>query len=215
MEVQASEQISEHKGKPVFACLAATNIDRLVTLYRATIPSNRIFLEDLYTATIAMAAGERIPNPMTFTKVRVFQTSGEEYQHRLLQDYGYARIGKRGIVQEPFVMCVRPSMKNYLEKLSKICDFNGGLLFYSMWNGYKQSESIKDFFQFMESKGVTIKDLHTSGHADTYALQSLIVRTEPKYIIPVHTENASWFEWFINREVGGGCVVTYDSKLKI
>src|SRR5207248_8230247 len=43
---------------------SAQNIDRLVTLYRATLEADRDFVMDLYTASIARVTGnENIPQP--------------------------------------------------------------------------------------------------------------------------------------------------------
>ena len=36
-----------------------------------------------------------------------------------------------------FIICIRPSMINYLEKLNEISSFENGILFYSMWKGYQ------------------------------------------------------------------------------
>ena len=35
--------------------------------------------------------------------------------------------------------------------------------------------------------------LHTSGHADEKTIEELIEKVKPKAIIPIHTENSSWF----------------------
>lgn len=63
-----------------------------------------------------------------------------------------------------------------------------------MWDGYKEKDDIAACLQFMEDKNVKIVDLHTSGHADAKTIQALIDDINPTYIIPVHTENAGWFQ---------------------
>lgn len=177
---------------PVFILQAATNIDRVVTAFKAARRTSRIFLQDLYTAEVTAAAGDHIPNPATFSGVRVFTTGG---RYELLDGkYHNAKIGRAAIAKQKFVMCVRPSMGRYLEKLSEQISFAGGILFYSMWNGYKQKGNIAAFLRFMQSKGVRVVDLHTSGHADAETIQMLIHDVSPRYILPVHTENAAWFE---------------------
>lgn len=180
---------------PVFMLQAATNIDRLVTIFKAARRRDRILLQDLYMAEVACAAGGNIPNARTFLGVRVFLTNGRNGRYELLDSkYHSAKIGLPGIAKQKFVMCVRPSMQSYLEKLSKEISFDGGILFYSMWDGYKGKEDIAAFLQFMQKKGVRIIDLHTSGHADAKTIQALIDGVDPTYIIPVHTENAGWFQ---------------------
>lgn len=194
LEKTAIEEISKTDA-PVFILQAATNIDRLVTAFKAARRSGRILIQDLYMAELASAAGDNIPNPVTFSGVRVFITSGWNGRHELLNSkYRNAKIGLSGIAKQSFLMCVRPSMQGYLEKLSQEIAFDGGILFYSMWNGYKAKGDVAEFLRFMQGKGVRIVDLHTSGHADADTVQALINDVAPQYIIPVHTENAEWFD---------------------
>ena len=46
----------------------------------------------------------------------------------------------------------------------------------------------------MTSKGVKVHILHTSGHADSITIEKIVEATSPKTIIPIHTENADWFD---------------------
>lgn len=209
LEQLAVEAISKTDA-PVFVLMAATNIDRLVTAFKAARRSNRVLIQDLYMAEVASAAGENIPNAQTFSGVRVFITNGWNGRYELLDSkYRKTKIGKAGIAKQKFVMCVRPSMKSYLETLSDEISFDGGILFYSMWNGYKQKEEIAEFLQFMQSKGVQIVDLHTSGHADEATIRKLVEDVDPRYVIPVHTENASFFDRYKN------CTVMHDKEFSI
>ena len=45
-----------------------------------------------------------------------------------------------------------------------------------------------------QAMGLRLVSLHTSGHADPDTIRSLIERVQPTEIIPIHTENAGWFE---------------------
>ena len=103
--------------------------------------------------------------------------------------------------------CVRPSMKKYLESYPNEFSFEGCVLFYSMWEGYKKQENMKEFLKFMEEKGVKTISLHTSGHADEKDFDKLIKKVEPKIIIPVHTENSEWFKRYEK------CKVIYDKNI--
>ena len=93
-----------------------------------------------------------------------------------------------------FVMCVRTSMLPYLKSLSEKMSFEDGLLIYSFWSGYKNSENMKEFLAECEAMGLKIETLHTSGHADENAVRKLIDTVNPDVIIPVHTENAEKFK---------------------
>ncbi len=189
LETQASTLFSQTQG-PVFALLSSANIDRIVTLYRAAKRSGRVFLQELYMADIATAAGGCIPSP-AFTDVRPFITGPG--RHEGLMKYPN-RAGRAGIASMRFVMCVRTSMLGYLQALSQTTSFVGGLLIYSLWSGYRQGEATARFLEGCEALGLRIVTLHTSGHADEAAIRLLIQTTQPATILPIHTENPAWFK---------------------
>lgn len=191
LEDIAVNALDKYKG-PAFLMSSAMNIDRIVTGYNAAIRTDRLFLEDLYTAGIMKSISNDVPAPGK-DNIKVFMTGGDN-QYALLQQYNDCKIGKQGIAKNPFIMCVRPSMKNYLYKLNEILSFENGILFYSMWKGYQEKTDIKDFLESMEKLGVKIHVLHTSGHADISTIDKLVLRVKPATIIPVHTENPSWYE---------------------
>ena len=192
-------EILEGNDRPVFVLIAATNIDRIVTFYKIANATKRLFLLDTYAGLITDTVGGNIPNPRTFSNVRMFLTNQNKY--KILENYPKNKIGRKGIVNSNFMMCIRSSMKQYLEKYSEEFSFEGGTLFYSMWEGYKKEKNTKEFLEFMEEKGVKIISLHTSGHADKKDFDKLIKKVEPKIIIPVHTENSEWFKRYEKCEV--------------
>jgi ribonuclease J len=97
------------------------------------------------------------------------------------------------IARRRFVMCVRATMLHYLESLREKMSFEGGLLVYSFWSGYKSQPEMRSFLEKCEQMGLRIVTLHTSGHADEEAIRRLIDTVHPTTIIPVHTENPGWF----------------------
>lgn len=188
LEEKAAKLFSETRG-PVFVLQSSMNIDRIVTMYRAARKTGRVFLEEAYMAEIATAAGEHIPNPQ-FADVYAFITSSSRY--KFIEKY-QRKIGKSTIAQKRFVMCVRTSMLDYLKSLSELMSFENGVLVYSFWSGYRETESMKPFLTECEKMGLRIEILHTSGHADEGTIRKLIQRVNPSVLIPVHTENAEKF----------------------
>ena len=188
LEEQAVAEFRNTRG-PIFVLQSSTNIDRIVTMYRAAKRCGRKFLQELYMAEVASAIGGSIPNP-AFSDVYAFITNPDRYDALTK----YRRMGKEGMAKTPFVMCVRSTMLSYLQSLSKTVDFEGGLLVYSMWSGYQQQPGMSRFLKACEEMGLRFITLHTSGHADAEAIQRLIARVNPSEIIPVHTENALWFD---------------------
>lgn len=189
LEEEAVVLFKETNG-PIFVMQSATNIDRIVTMYRAAKRSGRVFLEELYMADVASSAGTNIPNP-AFSDVFAFITNPSRYEG--LTKY-HNRIGKKAIAEQKFVMCIRSSMLRYLESLSTLTDFGDGLLIYSMWEGYKSNPETAAFLNACEKMGLKIISLHTSGHADPATIGRFIQRVNPAEIIPIHTTTPEWFE---------------------
>lgn len=188
LEAVAVKEFRSVKG-PVFVLQSSTNIDRIVTMYRAAKRSGRVFLEELYMAEVTSAIGGSIPNP-AFSDVYTFITNNSRYE--ALKKYRN-RIGKERIAASRFVMCVRSSMLRYLKSLAGLMPFEDGLLVYSMWSGYKSQPEMKAFLDECKALELRILDLHTTGHADPDTIRRLIAHVNPDEIIPVHTENPDWF----------------------
>jgi len=72
-----------------------------------------------------------------------------------------------------------------------------------MYEGYKnQPGKTKDLVDFIESKGMPIKYIHTSGHADLDSLKKMVAVIKPKHIIPIHTfESNQYPELFKGTDV--------------
>ena len=188
LEEQAVNLIGTTSG-PVFVLQSSMNIDRIITMYRSAKRNNRLFFQEVYMADIASAAGKSIPNP-TFNDVYAFITSPSKFG--LLSKYKH-KAGKSFIEKKHFVMCVRNSMLRYMQSLAQKMSFKDGILIYSFWNGYRETENMRSFLSESEKLGLKVVTLHTSGHADEDTIKQLISRVNPSVLIPVHTENAQKF----------------------
>ena len=182
LEQQASELFKSTDG-PVFVLQSSANIDRTVTMYRAARKNHRVFLQELYMAQISACAGKNIPNP-GFNDVFTFITTPARYEE--LEKFRH-RVGKNRIAGMNFVMCVRISMLPYIKRLSETMSFKGGILVYSIWDGYRRDEKMKEFLSECTSLGLKIKSLHTGGHADAATIRTLMSKVNAKRVIPVHT----------------------------
>lgn len=183
---------------PCFIYCSSTNIDRLITARNIAKRTDRLFLEDIYTAQMAACSGVSEITPKR-GEIYAFLTRGGDKEYNALQQFSNAKIGRGSIATKHFLMTARPSMQGYLEKLSELVSFSGGTLFYALWKGYQEQPYVRKFLDFMQSKGVKIHTLHTSGHADSQTIDELVLKISPKTIIPIHTENAEYFEKFTDK----------------
>jgi ribonuclease J len=72
--------------------------------------------------------------------------------------------------------------------IKKIAQKLGGIMIYSMWDGYKKKADMKNFLDNVKSWGVDMESLHASGHADPQAIEQLMDRIQAKHVEYVHGE---------------------------
>lgn len=171
------------------------NIDRIVSIYRACIRTDKILVVDVYVATILKTLSEfaKIPNTSDdFKNLKVIypyflsKRLADQDKKEILYQYKNYKIKKEEISRQPdkYVMIVRPSMQKDLEYISGI---DGGNMIYSMWEGYLKKPDTKRFIEYFEHRNFSIHHIHTSGHADVDTLKRMIEAINPKNIVPIHT----------------------------
>lgn len=183
------------KSGPILFQCSSQNVDRLVTFYRASLRTGRLFVIDVYTANVLhelRRLGNNLPSadagydrmkvfyPWRLTQ-RIFDEIGEEYARRFSQWH----ISKTQLAQEKARICmmVRPSM---IPDLQKVTEPMGGQFVYSMWQGYRNTSAQQRLEHLMLEHGTTLLHVHSSGHARVSDLQRAIDALRPKRLIPVH-----------------------------
>ena len=173
------------------------NIDRLVSFYRASLKTHKIFVIDVYTANILDALHEfsEIPFPSDrYKNIRVF------FPHRLckrisragnvslLDKFKKYEISTEEISQKnkQLMIMVRNSM---LDDIEKINNLDRATFIYSMWEGYLKDNGMNELKNFIKNKNMRFYQIHTSGHADIQTLKKVTQKLKPKSIIPIHTFN--------------------------
>lgn len=204
--VQTEEELSRQAAeicastdKAVFIYQSGQNISRAVSFYKSARRAGRVFVPDVYMAHVLAEIGHcpgggNIPRPgyPGFDDVRVW------YPQRLTSTLSKTGCKDIPLRYQPYKMTkeemakdlgkvmvfVRPGMEN---DISNIPGIDGSILIYSLWEGYKNKDRTRQFLDYIQSMGVRIESLHTSGHADFQALQRMSATFKPKRIIPIHT----------------------------
>lgn len=169
------------ENKYVFVACSSTNIDRLAA-FHAAVPSGKYCICDRYQKKIVEVVKEKSQHYSelyAFNKMLFYSKNLEQ------------KLEDRGFVM--FVRLGNPIFERIMEKYKG----KNPLLIYSMWHGYiEQQPKIKNAMDTYRSI-----EMHTSGHADFESTKELIAMLYPKYIIPIHTENASAFSSISNNVI--------------
>lgn len=184
----------------ILAAYSGQNIDRLVTLYRAALRSDRSLVLDLYGAAVA-AATERAQIPHVapdWDRVLVYVPQAqrvrvkESGQFHRVDSLGGRRLFPEDLAARArtLVLTFRLSMMRELEAASCLA---GATCVYSQWPGYLEEPSGQRLRGWLTTHGVDLVPHHASGHATRADLVRLATALAPARIVPIHTAAAERF----------------------
>jgi ribonuclease J len=191
VEQALNDLILSQKGLS-YVFTSSQNLDRLVSIYRATRRSGRTLVIDLYTAFVLDKLSVISPSIPQFgwEGIRVLYS----YYHAqkladldksLLYKYKSAKIEFEEIRDNPENKVLLAKDSRYFRNIiTKLKDSGKALAIFSMWHGYLERSNL---VEFLETNGIQITEIHTSGHAYVSQLQMLADALKPRWIIPIHT----------------------------
>jgi len=188
---------------------SAQNIDRLVSFYRASLKTGKIFAIDFYTANILDCLKDcaRIPYPSkNYPNIRVFfpfwlcRRITQQGRQELLYKYKSYKITRKEISDRSgeIMMMVRTSM---LKDLGLIKNIEEATFIYSLWEGYLQDDAMQKMMRFIKKKKMKFYRVHTSGHAEIGTLKKVVKKLNPGRIIPIHTFHPDKYGGLFNRKI--------------
>lgn len=181
------------KGR-VFVAWSAQNLDRTVTLYRASLRTGRTLVIDLYTSEVleSLASYGRLPQP-DWSSIKVVITKGlaRHYKRRGMDDF-VSRMATNGISakalatqHDKWVVMVRPSLIRDFEPAG-VSPTADDVWSYGMWRGYLLQEDGQRLQAWFDAGGATAKHLHTSGHASPKDLRDFANAMKARTMVPIH-----------------------------
>ncbi|MBI5500484.1 MAG: MBL fold metallo-hydrolase [Deltaproteobacteria bacterium] len=178
------------------------NIDRLVTMYRAAIRSDRDLVLDLYAAAVASATGRETIPQAHWDRVRVYLPNSQ--RTRVIESGEFHRtdaVRPRRIFPEELrekagklVMIFRASMAREMEQVGCL---EGAHAVWSMWPGYLDELSGQRLKSFLDRLGIGMTIRHASGHAAIPDLQRLVAALAPGKVVPIHSSAGDRFHEFV------------------
>lgn len=188
-----------------FALASGSNIDRLVSLCKAARNSAKKLILDLYQYHLLSVLKETYPDsklpPFKADSIRILVNDNHKNKMlkyispEIMNEYRYKEISKEEVIANRKNMVLRLSMYEMIdlaEQIQKNKPLDNAVLLYSMWRGYlDQQPSFKDF---SNKFNLTIKEIHSSGHAYKKDIIKLVNIIKPKKLIPVHTLKGDEFK---------------------
>jgi len=189
---EAIYKVITNQQSYTFIFCSSQNLDRLVSIYRATRRAGRTLVIDLYTAFVLDKISTLSPSIPQFDwrEVRVLFAHSHakklaELDVRLLYRYKKAKIEVPEIRDASQKMVILSKDNPYFRILaSKLGAEGRAKSIYSMWHGYLERSNLTEF---LKSRGIELLEIHTSGHAYVQDLRRLAEALNPRMLIPIHT----------------------------
>jgi ribonuclease J len=191
VETRLRREIRKTTGM-LLACYSAQNIDRLVSVYRATIREGRDLIIDLYGAAIAAASGRSTVPQADWERVRVYVPQSQRVRVKKTEQFwrvnelGDSRIYAEEIVEDQslWVMSFRTSMAAELDRAGAL---QRARAVWMMWHGYLDGEAGERTLRSFRRRNIPLSVIHASGHASVRDLQRLAGAINADEVVPIHT----------------------------
>ena len=179
-----------------FVMSAGSNIDRIVSIYKAVKRAKKILVLDLYQIYLLDQLKEISPGlpPHPGDEIRVLYI-GQHTERivknlgkQVLYDYRSRKINEKEILDLRKEVVLRIPLSRIFkiaEAMQKKCSLKESHFIYSMWSGYLNRDP--KFRHFCETFQIPLKEVHTSGHAYINDLKRLAKALNPKVLLPIHT----------------------------
>jgi len=171
---------------------AGQNIDRIVSIFRASKKTGRKLIIDLYTAVILEATGnEKLPQS-TWSDVALYVPQLQRVQIKknawfeLLKRHSGNRIFIENLQQVAgkSTLLFRPLHQLDLERGNCL---SGASYIYSQWEGYWEKGAYDKVEDWLARHSIQKHSIHTSGHASPADLKRLVSAINPHRVVPIHS----------------------------
>ena len=177
----------------VLAHVSAQNIDRLVSIFRACLKTNRILIVDLYTAEILAATGNSSIPQSDWNRIALCIPQRQRLQIKrgglfeVLEQHSQHRIFLKSIAKNPggYALIFRELWMRDLERATCL---DGACLIHSQWDGYLREERFREIDAWRQAHAMPFYQVHTSGHACPDDLKRFVCALNPKKLVPIHSE---------------------------
>ena len=168
------------------------NIDRIVSVFRASKRAGRKMIIDLYTAAILEATGNANLPQSAWSDVALYVPQAQRVQVKenawfdLLKRHSANRIFIEHLRQasSKSTLLFRPLHRFDLERGRCL---SGAVFIYSQWEGYWERGAYDKVEEWLARHSIPKHSIHTSGHASPGDLQRLVSAINPRNVVPIHS----------------------------
>jgi len=168
------------------------NIDRIVSIFRASKRTGRKLIIDLYVAAILEATGNNNLPQSVWSDVVLYIPQAQRVKIKenawfdLLKRHSANRIFIENLQQlsNKSTLLFRPLHRFDLERAECLA---GAIYIYSQWEGYWEQGAYDMVKNWLVRHSIQKYSIHTSGHASPVDLKKLVSAINPHKVVPIHS----------------------------
>ena len=168
------------------------NIDRIVSIFRASKRTGRKLIIDLYIAAILEATGNVNLPQSDWSDVALYVPQAQRVQIKentwfdLLKRHSANRIFIENLkkVSNKSTLLFRPLHRFDLERGECL---SAAVFIYSQWEGYWEQGVYDMLKDWLVRHSIPRHSIHTSGHASPGELKKLVSAINPRSVVPIHS----------------------------
>ncbi len=191
LEARFETAFRDTSGLAMVHC-SSQNIDRIVSIMRASKRTGRKLVIDLYTAAILEATGNRKLPQSDWSDVVLMIPHSQRVKIKKnawfdqLKQHSANRIFSEDIHDHPelYTLLFRPLFQGDLARGECL---EGASYIYSQWEGYWERGEYDDVKKWLKDSGIRKQSIHTSGHASSMDLKLFVKALKPGSVVPIHT----------------------------
>ena len=177
---------------------SAQNIDRLVSIFRASKKSKRTMVIDLYTAEILSATGNPNIPSSDWNGVALCIPQRQRVQ---IKENGWIETLKRHSRHRVYPEVIADNPEAYtlifrnlwMRDLERANCLSGACLIHSQWEGYLKEKAAVEVDSWRKRYGIAFYQVHTSGHASLSELKRIAMALAPDVLVPIHSNHPDRF----------------------
>jgi mRNA degradation ribonuclease J1/J2 len=175
--------------KQVFVIQSQTDITMASYIYEATVKTKKIFIEDALLCNISTALQGTAPNPITSKKVYTYsklslENESFEFKKKYVSPF-YINNAMQKMKKENYVMNITDDMIQDIQVFFKEGSIYDACIIFAEWKGYNKNKDMEEFIVNLKNFDMDYYELYTHGSVNYELLRKLIIRLEPKNVIPL------------------------------
>jgi ribonuclease J len=198
LEARFETAFSQTSGLAMVHC-SSQNIDRIVSIIRASKRTGRKLVIDLYSAVVLEATGNPKLPQSDWSDVVLLIPQSQRVKIKkkgwfdLLEQHSNNRIFRENIKLHPeqYTLLFRPL---YTGDLTRAECLSGASYVYSQWEGYWDRGEYDDVKKWLNRHTIKKQSIHTSGHASPVDLKRFVNALNPNKVVPIHTFQPEQYE---------------------